>query len=674
MLNIKSKAFKLVIGTLAVVAFSYASAAMDFGTTTLRVGSKGEAVKAVQTCVGATADGSFGPMTKAKVMAWQASMGLTADGVFGAKSKAAAANGCSTTTPPVSQGNCPAGYVAVTPVAPTWAACAMATTTTSGTNGYLTDINLDSTNRVSTVYESEMDKVVAGMRVTARLADQTVSRVRVTFKNTNSSSSANLGKYISGATLWMDSTKLATMSVAQADRSTSDDTYTFNFSGINAKVAKDMVGKFYVSVSANGSLDTNDTTNANWTVKFTSGGVNASSPDGTYDTYPSSDLTQTGLMFGKFSANGVKSELNLSASNPAAAVLTVQNTAVTNSVNLLKFTIKATNSDLNLRKIPVQVTVADTGSANTNVLTVINTLKLYRGADLVDTVDPSAATQFTAGSASNPSGTLCTNTNAAANDLCAFFFSNLASNATKITSGTTAEFTVVADLKQVSGNYSEGTTVQASFANADVLLAANYSVQDTNGDQLTNNSSSIRVGSAVGNTMTLYINGVNVVMGTPTLTNTTSTGGLIESVTYAIPVTATAFGNTLYVGQTVQSAATVSSTNALAFVVQDNSGNNITTSGTAGAAVMVGSAVLATSDALVEGSGYRLDSGSAKHFTVTVTVTGLASSGNGSTAGYYRVALKQFQTFTNSGLSTGATALTLNPATSYQTGYSYLNQ
>ena len=123
MLNIKSKAFKFLVGTLAVVAFSYASAAMDFGSTTLRVGSKGEAVKAVQTCVGATADGSFGPMTKAKVMAWQSSMGLTADGVFGPMSKAKAAHGCGTTPAPVSQRNCPAGYVAIVPAAPTWAAC-----------------------------------------------------------------------------------------------------------------------------------------------------------------------------------------------------------------------------------------------------------------------------------------------------------------------------------------------------------------------------------------------------------------------------------------------------------------------------------------------------------------------------------------------------------------------
>ncbi|NCU28823.1 MAG: hypothetical protein EOM85_04100, partial [Candidatus Moranbacteria bacterium] len=74
----------------------------DFGATTLKVGSRGEAVKAVQTVVGATpVDGIFGAMTKAKVMAWQASNGLTADGLFGpaSKAKANAVLGTTPTTP-----------------------------------------------------------------------------------------------------------------------------------------------------------------------------------------------------------------------------------------------------------------------------------------------------------------------------------------------------------------------------------------------------------------------------------------------------------------------------------------------------------------------------------------------------------------------------------------------
>src|SRR5574344_1533158 len=91
---IKDMLKKFLIGTFAIAGLALAmsvSAAYDFGTTTLKVGSRGEAVKAVQTVVGATpVDGIFGPMTAAKVKAWQASNGLVADGLFGAMSKAKA--------------------------------------------------------------------------------------------------------------------------------------------------------------------------------------------------------------------------------------------------------------------------------------------------------------------------------------------------------------------------------------------------------------------------------------------------------------------------------------------------------------------------------------------------------------------------------------------------------
>lgn len=49
----------------------------------LKIGSKGEEVKQLQTKLGLAADGSFGPGTEAKVKEWQAANGLTADGVVG---------------------------------------------------------------------------------------------------------------------------------------------------------------------------------------------------------------------------------------------------------------------------------------------------------------------------------------------------------------------------------------------------------------------------------------------------------------------------------------------------------------------------------------------------------------------------------------------------------------
>jgi hypothetical protein len=51
---------------------------------TLKVGSKGGAVKKVQAKVGATADGVFGPNTKKAVMAFQTKHGLPATGVVDA--------------------------------------------------------------------------------------------------------------------------------------------------------------------------------------------------------------------------------------------------------------------------------------------------------------------------------------------------------------------------------------------------------------------------------------------------------------------------------------------------------------------------------------------------------------------------------------------------------------
>ena len=49
----------------------------------LKKGSTGEDVKKLQTRLGITADGSFGPGTEAKVKEWQSLNGLTADGIVG---------------------------------------------------------------------------------------------------------------------------------------------------------------------------------------------------------------------------------------------------------------------------------------------------------------------------------------------------------------------------------------------------------------------------------------------------------------------------------------------------------------------------------------------------------------------------------------------------------------
>ena len=726
MLKIKSKAILAFAGLMvALFVFGGAlSASADMVTLPAAGVHKTDSISTVQALqtflnwnLGASitplaVDGVYGAKTTAAIKLFQSNNGLVADGIFGrlsaAKAMALQANaggvvyapGCtsnsgysSTTGMPCSGGTSwpagctsnagysstsglpcstpvgttlPAGCASTAGYSTTTGAPCSSTTVNSGTNGYLADLASDTTNRVSTVYESESDKVVAGFRATARLADQTVSRVRVTFLNTNTTASANLGKYISGASLWYGSTKIATMAVAQADRATSSDTYTFNFSGLNAKIAKDQIGRFYVSVNANGSLDSTDTTNANWTVRFVAGGVSASSPDGSYDTYPTNDIVQTGLLFGKFSSSGVKATVGLDATNPQASVVTVQNTTATNNVDLLKFSIKATNSNLTLRKVPVQVRIVPPTTAANDMTDVINSIRLMRDGQTVDSLSGTDGYEATYGSASNTTNACVASANAA-DDVCTFFFSNLSAPSNMIASGTTATFTVQVDLKPQS-NYDAGTTIEAEINNADILLSANFSVQDTNGDQLPNSNSSIRVGSGVGNAMTLLVNGVNVVMGAATV-STTSDSGVITKVTYSIPLSVTATGNTLYTGQAAVLGTSVSGTGAsakaFAFTLQEAAApaNDITSAPT-------GITVTSTlaSDATIENLGYRLDSGTTKHYTLQVILTCSAGACSTATTANYRVRVAAVGTDTVNSLPTN-TNQALLPVQNFQTTY-----
>ena len=60
-----------------------------FVHSTVKKGSKGETVKAVQKALGISADGDFGPGTEAAVIAWQKSRGLVPDGIVGKATLAA---------------------------------------------------------------------------------------------------------------------------------------------------------------------------------------------------------------------------------------------------------------------------------------------------------------------------------------------------------------------------------------------------------------------------------------------------------------------------------------------------------------------------------------------------------------------------------------------------------
>lgn len=76
-----------ILGTAVESSQSTVSNSVNLNET-IRLGSRGETVRAVQQKLGLTADGVFGPGTERAVRAWQQQNGLVADGIVGPKSLA----------------------------------------------------------------------------------------------------------------------------------------------------------------------------------------------------------------------------------------------------------------------------------------------------------------------------------------------------------------------------------------------------------------------------------------------------------------------------------------------------------------------------------------------------------------------------------------------------------
>ncbi len=327
---------------------------------------------------------------------------------------------------------------------------------------------------------------------------------------------------------------------------------------------------------------------------------------------------------------------------PPSRTTLVSNTASTQNVPLLKFTVTAEESDLDLRKIPVMIT---TGPYN--ISSLINTIKLYRGNDLIDSMDGGMGYDVVGGViTNNPS---CTST-------CGFIFSNLWNTIVPV--GTTVSFTVAVDIKALGGNYPSGFSLISGITNESVLTPANFSVLDQNGDQLL---PSQRAGFAHSQTQYFNTSVVNVAMGTSIISTVTNNGNVTQ-VTYSIPLTVSSVGATKYIGQTVELAVTPTGTNALAYVF--NTAQNPAIADT----TSIASSTLTSPNAIIEGNGYRLDDGATKHFTLTVTL--ITPSAQNS---HYRVSLREIRTFTNGMLTTGGTNIALLPPHMYQTEFAFIN-
>lgn len=475
MLNFfKTKTFK--VGSL-VVAFAIALTLTASAATYMPIKTGGvENVKAIQTLVGAVADGKAGPKTMAAIATWQAANGLTADGKFGPAS-AAKANGGSVST---------GGTVALCPNGMTLASnCATAPGTTGGTTGgtltggagSVEDYNLASSVNNEEVGENANDVKVYGLEVEADdSSDLKFTAMKLVFDESTGATS-DFQDYADEVSIWLGNTEVARV---DGDEFNDDNNWIKTVSFTKDAIIK--AGKkdtLYVAVSGISNLDSNDAGDS-WTLDVTSarfmdgqGAVTSENPgQGTrtfsFETYSTASNVELKVTEGDEDIND-------------AHIINVDATDDTDNVALLSFEMEAEgDSDIVIDSLPVTVTSTET--TGNDPADLISSYSLFAGSTEIGSEN---------------------SVDAGADSSEVVVFDDL--NYT-IDAGKTVTFTVKAKFMSIADSLDAGDTIQVTFGETQTDLAT-FDAEDESGEDLVDND---KTGTVTGDTHEIRDVGFNV--------------------------------------------------------------------------------------------------------------------------------------------------------------------
>lgn len=648
---------KFAVSFVAVAALFVAANAQAYTHMgTLKMGSTGSQVMELQKALngngfsvsvsGAGSSGMestyFGAKTKAAVMNFQAAKGLVADGIVGPASGAALSgltgtgSGGTSTVPGCSTG----AMFSSTTGAPCTGGTSTPTGPLAGTDGSISSFTELSSYANEEVGEGQEDVKVAGFEIEATNdGDIAIKSIKVVNTITNGSGSKDLDDYVDSMDIWMGSTKVGS---ADADDFNEDSSGVWSKSVTlsNAVVRADDTEKFYITVNAANSFDSGDIDSETFVVDVTNirftDGSGVTTTDTTTSGIGSLDVTAAFVSF----SSSADTELKISASSdsPESTIVKVDSSDNTDEVSMLKGEIEVEGeSDVWLDELPFTVTATgDSPAATTGTVTLE-----IDGETFTKSVTTTSASSAT------------------------ITFDDLDLD---IEAGATIDFEVTADINDIEDtgaaatDFDEGDQLTVSLTTTN---RASIVAENEQGDSLTDSTE--MTGSATGNAMTFRTEGVNAEIKSVSYSKTEDTNGLITSSTFTIQVDVTAFGDTLYIGQSGQFASTATASNAFA-VVFEHSGTPTTADVTSSASIAV------SSDATIVSNGFRLNDGETETFTLEVTqvTPGLLGA---ITAGNYRVRLDEIRVFTGSGLESAATATNVDmvPTSDFRTGFKYIN-
>ena len=649
---------KFVVGSVAALAFalvaiSSVSAASYTHNGTLKYGSKGSQVMSLQQVLNSTACkvavsgvGSagmestyFGSATRAAVKCFQAANNLGSDGIVGAMTgaklgalvsgyNAGLPAGCTSSTgySTISGAPCsgtpattvfPAGCVSSTGFSSTTGvSCSTGTSTGVVTSG---PFSFNSVTPVSGYLATQVavgaqDKVIGDLRIVAGAGGSAnLTGVNVSFYNRGNGDYQFI-KYASSVSVWLNGVKVGTLPASSFTQYNSQYSAFIPVSG--AVLSPNTTSDLQLSVSALPVIDSANLGSTHNTFAFemqtlrytdSSGSFSYSIPSGSsFDAgnIVSGTLQSSAVFANASSANSITLTVTKDVNDSTDHVVAGQTGSNTTNVTLGMIDLTAQGSAVMIQRLPVTLTVTNSGSGSTTASSLISTLKLVNAAGTIidtETVPAGAAPTVT--------------------------FQNLNLN---IPAGTVQVFTIKGDLNSIDGT----VVIGGATARIDVTSANTAAIQayDANNNVLNNTSSNILLGSTTGSTISFYVNAINVA-STGTATNSyqaASSSQTHGTFSMNIPFSVTAYGQTAYVPHTASlsttgTAGTAGSVTTIQFGVDNGSA---ITSGASGVISYNGSDSLTVDTA----GNYMIPVGQTKNFTLSIIYTP-------STSGLYRATL-----------------------------------
>lgn len=578
-------------------------------TVTLKQGSKGTQVAAMQGVIGAITDGNFGSMTKSKVETFQSNNGLTVDGVVGAMTGAKMAASCQGSDN--NDNNNDNGSDEL-----------------DGGFGTINDVSELSQYSDEEVGEGEEDVEVLGFEIEASNdGDIEIDSVRISFDPSTSTGSDNLDDYISEVTVWFGDEKVASADVDDFSQNSSD-IYTKTMALDSGVIVRaDDTEKFVVAVSAANTFDSSDILGDAWKVDVDN--VRFVDGSGVVTTETGYDLTAMNVEidFVSFSTSA-DTELKIStdSDSPEADVVMVDESSSTDDVVLLKGKLKLEGtSDVLLDEMPISFSPV---GANINV--IAESLKLV--------IDGEEYTESVPSIADAATGTVT--------------FDNLDLD---ISAGDTVEFTVMADITDLDGTiFAEGDSLEANVTSTNVDY---MDVENEEGDQLSDSSE--KSGTASGEAQEFRTEGVMVSLVSTSSDVTAGQSANDDLGEFTIKFKVKAMGDAVYVSSAA--AASLTTTGNGTVVGVERSG----TSTIGGVNVTV---VNTTDDDQTANGNYLIEDGEEETFEMTATVQ-LPTAG---AAGQFRALIRAIDWSTTDSAVISGTGYTSN-LDSFKTSYKALN-